>query len=166
MPQLLVGIAVASLRPRWLGAAAGSVMVLANLLVINQYLVQLERDGAYGLFSDGLYPLSASLPASSAQPIFLVDWGIKDNLNVLHHGALNLQIAWPMPSLARSEIDVMVSLPGAEFLNHVPAAEIYPGGGARLKAIAREDGYQVQMIRTFSDSNRRPIFELFRFVHR
>jgi 4-amino-4-deoxy-L-arabinose transferase-like glycosyltransferase len=164
MPQLLVGVAVAALRPRWLAAAAATLLIAANLLVVNQYFAQLERNGAYGFFTDALYPLSDAIADRSGDTIYLVDWGVWGNLNFLHQGRLHLQPAWPIPARSQAEIEKMLSDPHALFLDHVQAREYYPGSGARLDAIAQSSGYQKQIVRTIQDSNGRPIFELIRWA--
>jgi len=163
MPQLLVGIAVAALRPKWLVVAIGTFLVAANLLVVNQYLFQLERNGAYGFFTDALYPLSDSISDAAGDTIYLVDWGVWGNLNFLHEGRLKLQPAWPIPSRGATEIENMLSDPRGLFLDHVPAREYYQGSDDRLNAVAEASGYARHTVRTIQDSNGRPVFALFRF---
>jgi 4-amino-4-deoxy-L-arabinose transferase-like glycosyltransferase len=163
MPQLLVGLAAAALRPRWLGVAIATVLILANLLVINQYFAQLERNGAYGFFTDALYPLSDFI-SDSEDTIYLVDWGVWGNLNFLHQGRLHLQPAWPVPARSQADIEKMLSNPHSLFLDHVQSREYYQGSGARLDAVARSAGYEKHLIRTIDDSNGRPIFELLKWT--
>ncbi len=163
MPQLLVAIAVAALRPKWLAVAAGTVLILANLLVVNQYIAQFERNGSYGFFTDALYPLSDSLAGSEACTIYIVDFGMEDNLELLDEGRLNLRRAWHTDSKPDAEIHTMLSNTGALFVNHVPSREYFKGTDERLQAVARSDGFARQTIRTIQDSNGRPQFEVFRF---
>jgi hypothetical protein len=163
MPQLFVAVAVASLRPKWLGAAAGTALIAANLLVGNQYIVQFERTGSYGLFTDALYPLSDSLAGSHARTIYLVDFGNWYNLNFLQEGRLNLQQAWPTDSKPEAEIAAMLASEGAVFVNRIPSLGFNVSGSGRLQAEARAHGYQRRNIRTIKDSNGRPQFELFSF---
>jgi len=164
MPQLLAGVALAALRPRSFAALAIAVLLGSNLLVVNQYLAQLQRYGAYGFFTDALYPLSASLSDSSSDTIFLVDWGVWGNLNFLHRGRLHLQPAWPIPARSQAEIETLLATPHALFLDRVESREYYRGSGARLGAIAAAAGYRKEIVGTFPDSNGRPIFELARWV--
>ena len=60
---------------------------------MNQYVAQFERDGAGDVFTDALYPLSASLDAYADRTLYLIDWGMFDNLNLLHEGRLDFRIA-------------------------------------------------------------------------
>jgi hypothetical protein len=45
MPHLLVGAVVTALRPRWLAMGVGATLVIGNLLVVNQYISEFERNG-------------------------------------------------------------------------------------------------------------------------
>lgn len=171
MPHLLVGVAAAALRPRWLAPAAGAVLVASNLLVINQYIVQLERNGADVDFSDALEPLSAALSGQQDQTIYVIDWGMFDSLAFLQQGRLMLRVAsdpfrTPEPNEGeRREIEAMLTDPHGLFLTHVRSLEAFPGVGQRLEEAARARGYEREVTRTIGDSNGRPVFELLRFRH-
>lgn len=169
MPQLLVGIAVTVLHPRWLMASIATILVAANLLVINQYLVDLERNGAGRLFTDASYALADSFSDSDSDTIHVLDWNIEVNLNLLHHGRLKIVPEWPAmsdPSLEsqRSAVDRMVHDPNGIFVARVANLEQPPDAGDRVLALARAAGYQKQLLRTISDSNGRPAFEVYRLV--
>jgi Dolichyl-phosphate-mannose-protein mannosyltransferase len=168
MPHLLVGVAVAAMRPRWLVAAAGTALVAANLVVVNQYIVQFERNGTWGYFTDAIFPLSDVLSDSGRDTIYLLDWGMEDNLNVLHRGRLHFKVAWPLLGASggghREEIAAMLADPGGLFLNHVSSEEYFKGTGARLDAFARSEGLARAGVRTIHDSNGRPEFEVYRFA--
>ncbi len=58
-PQLFVAVAISSIRWNWLAASISLLLVVMNLLVLNQYILQFERNGAEGPFTDAIYPLSA-----------------------------------------------------------------------------------------------------------
>ena len=92
-PILFVSVALASLPWRPIAWAAAAVMIAMNLLVLNQYVYQFERDGAGDVFTDALYPLSATLDSYADRTLYVVDWGIYENLNLLHEGRLNFRIA-------------------------------------------------------------------------
>jgi 4-amino-4-deoxy-L-arabinose transferase-like glycosyltransferase len=151
MPQLLVGIALAILRPRWLMAGCAAVLVAANLLVVNQYLVQFDRNGASGAWDDAFYPLSNSLSDSASNPLYVVDWGIIDNVNLLHQGKLNVQ-------LFDGNFD-----PGGEYVGRVRAYQQVPAMEDQLLSIAHAAGYEKVVKRTIPNSNGRPVYEIFRF---
>lgn len=168
MPHLLVGIAVAALRPRWLMAAVATALVAANLLVINQYLVEFERNGAGRLFTDASYALSDSLADSAGDTIHVLDWNIEVGLSLLHRGLLNIAPEWPAmmdPSVEaqRREVDRMVHDAHGIFVARVPQLEQFPDAGDRVVALAHSAGYEKQVLRTIQDSNGRPVFEVYRF---
>jgi hypothetical protein len=145
-------------------------MIAMNLLVWNQYVYQFERDGAGDVFTDALNPLSASLDEYSGRIFYLVDWGLYDNLNLLHEGRLNLRLATgpfntdsPSPEQLAEVRDILHDS-DALVLDHVREHEVFPSVGARLDRIARSLGYRKQMVRTISDSNGRPMFEIIHFM--
>jgi hypothetical protein len=170
MPQLFAGVAIASLRPRWLLASCAAIAVIGNVLVLNQYLTQFERNGAAVGFSDAAYKLSGFL-SESPDTIYVIDWGISNSLDFLHSGRLNLRgAAEPLLSEnpsdpQRREIDGMLRDPSATFLDHVQGREFFPGTGEHLAHIANAEGYSKEIVRIIEDSNSRPIFEMFRFRH-
>jgi hypothetical protein len=163
MPHLLVATAVASLKPRWLAISAGVALVAANLLVVNQYFAEFERNGSYGLFTDALYPLSDALARLEPCTVYALDFGVEDNLTLLQEGKLTVRHAWPINEQSDSDIETMVSNASGVFVDHVPTREYFKGADDRLEAIARAQGYERRNIRTIQDSNGRPQFELFRF---
>lgn len=172
-PQLLVGVALASIRPQWLCATVAAALVLSNLLVVNQYLVQFERNGAAGAFTDALNPLSMALTDAGSNPahdaVYAIDWGIFDNLMYLHRARLELHpSAGPFVSATPSaddqkEIMAMLRDPHALFVDHVPAQEAFAGVGEHLKTFATAAGYEQGPVQAILDSNGRPVFELYRY---
>ena len=91
-PILFAAIALASLPWRPVAWAAAIVMVAMNLLVLNQYVYQFERDGTGDVWTDALNPLSASLDTYADRTLYVIDWGIFENLNLLHQGRLDFRI--------------------------------------------------------------------------
>jgi hypothetical protein len=76
MPQLLVGATFGALPWRWLRTGIVALLVSSNLLVINRYIAQLERNGTVGSFTDAVRPLAESLAYQSGDTIYIIDWGI------------------------------------------------------------------------------------------
>jgi len=138
--------------------------------VLNQYVAQFERNGSGDVFTDALYPLSSSLDAYADRTLHLIDWGLYDNLNLLHQGRLDLRIAsGPLTTDAASpkqlgEIREMVQNPDALILDHVREHEVFEGVGIRLERAARSLGYRKELVQTIPDSNGRPMFEIVRYV--
>jgi len=169
-PILFVSVALASLPWRPLAWIVGIGMIGMNLLVVNQYAAQFERNGAGDVFTDAIYPLSSGLDAYADRTLYLIDWGLYDNLNLLHQGRLDLRTATgPLaPDSANpeqlGEIRQMLQNPQALMLDHVREHEVFQSPGVRLERAARSLGYRKEVVRTISDSNGRPMFEILRFV--
>jgi len=169
-PILFAAVALASLPWRPLAWTAAAVMIAMNLLVLNQYVYQFERDGAGAVFTDALNPLSAILNAYANRRLYVIDWGIYENLNLLHEGRLDFRIAQdpvltdsPSPKDLR-QIREMLEDPQGLILDHVREREVFAEVGARLDRAARSFGYHREVVHTIPDSNGRPMFEIIRFV--
>jgi len=166
-PILFAVSALACLRWRWIMIAAAAAMVLMNLLVVNQYILQFERDGAAGDYTDALFALNRELPEN--QTIYVIDWGMSGTLQLTHLGRLRLR--WAQPALRgeapdpeqQAQLRAMLADTGAIWLGHAPGREAFPGMDAHLEQFASIAGYQRELIRTVADSNGRPVFEIFRF---
>ncbi len=164
--------AVAAMRrfPGWLLLLVGVGMVGSNLLVVNQYLVQFHRNGAYSTFTDAIYPLSEALDGAEQNTLYITDWGLFDSLNLLHRGHLQLRLAsGPLTPEAPSPAEVedvrqMLIDPKGLFVGHVKGQEVYPNVGAHLDALAQASGLRREIVRTIADSNGRPMFEISRVV--
>ncbi len=168
MPHLLVGAAFGSLPWRWLRVGLMSLLVGSNLLVINQYIAQFERNGSEGYFTDAVNPLADSLSASPGDTVYFIDWGIWEGADFLQRRKMDMRESYAAltPALPdaqqRREIDAMIATPHALFVDHVPAREIFPGVDQHLEAIARSEGYEKEPVGTVADRNGRPVFEMFR----
>jgi hypothetical protein len=170
MPQLLVGASFGALPWRWLRVGIVALLAGANLLVVNQYIVQFERNGTVGSFTDAMSPLAESL-AGSTNTIHIVDWGIFEPVNFLQQGKLHLHQSYPFLIQAtldagqRREIDAMLTDSHGLFVGHVPSREVFHGVTERLETIAREEEYEKEPIRIVADRNGRAVFQIFRFRH-
>jgi 4-amino-4-deoxy-L-arabinose transferase-like glycosyltransferase len=170
-PHLFIAIVLSSVPWSRVGVFACVVLVAFNLLVVNQHILQLERDGAEGNFTDALFSLSNAVadPTGAApdQPIYVLDWGMLNTLELFHHGRLLLRPAdGPFMTDTPSDIDLrtiqlMLSDPNALFINHVPAREEMPGVIGRFERTIEKNGYEKRSIRIIPDSNGHPVFEIF-----
>jgi hypothetical protein len=168
-PQLFLAATLAQIPWRWLSGLACAVLVVMNLLVVEQYIYQFERDGAAGNFTDALFPLTETLSKRTAQPIYVLDWGIDVTVNLETSGHLMLRVAnGPFmddtPSQADRDIaGRMIADRDAVFVSHVAERESFPGVGRRADQMALGLGYRKQVLETIADSNGRPVFEVFRY---
>jgi len=166
-PILFAVSALAQLPWRWLAVAAASAMVLMNLLVVNQYVLQFERDGAAESFTDALFALDRDLPED--RTVYVIDWGINATAQLNHQGRLHLRsvqgpLENPSPSPEESaQLRTMLSDSGALWVDHVASREAFHGVGATLEKLASAAGFRRELVRTVADSNGRPVFEIFRF---
>jgi hypothetical protein len=172
MPHLLVAVVLATLCPRWTGRLLAAILVLANALVIDQYIFQLDRYGAHGNFTDAIYSLAEDLRASAAgnanEHVYVTDWGVTQTLTFLDRGKLPLfpgegpfLTATPDPQQLYF-ISKMFTDPQGLFAGHVREREVFTGAGERLIAAAASLGFHKELVRTISDSNGRAVFEIFR----
>ncbi len=160
-PILFAAATLAALPWRWLTILIGSGLVILNLLVVNQYMVDFERNGAAGNFTDALFPLSKALP--DGPPVYVLDWGIGNSVQLSHRGRLNLR--YGAEPLNQDQLNYMLSDPGAIFVDHVPERQIYREVPEHLNQLATGEGYSKRMLQTISDSNGRPVFLVFQYTH-
>lgn len=169
-PQLFVAIAISALPWRWLAGSITALLVILNLLVLNQYIFQFERNGAAGPFSDAIYPLSADLSDSPGQTVYVLDWGIQFPLDVLHNGRLHMAGAqepfmtdtpseWDRQAAARMFADRT-----GVFVAHTEKRENFTGVRGRFDLAAADAGCHEDSLRTVPDSNGRPVFEVFKIA--
>lgn len=166
-PQLFVAVTIAAIPWRWLVGALVAVLVVMNLLVINQYVAQFERNGADGPYSDAIYPLSELVTEIPGRTVYLLDWGIQNPLEVLHDGRLKMRSAHDlfmtdMPSEAdRAAAKRMFVDPGALFIAHTDKRENFAGVHQRFDLAAEAAGCHEDDVRTVTDSNGRAVFLVF-----
>jgi hypothetical protein len=163
-----VGAAFGSLPWRWLRVGLVSLLVASNLLVINQYIVQFERNGAEGYFTDAVNRLAATLSGSPGDTVYFIDLGIWEGADFLQRRKVDFRESYAalIPALPdaeqRREIDSMIANPHALFVDHVPSREVFHGVDEHLETIARSEGYEKVAPSTVADRNGRPVFEMFR----
>jgi hypothetical protein len=168
-PILFAAIVLSSRPWRPVGLAIGGGMVLMNLLVVNQYLYQFERFGAWDSFTDAIYPLAESLDGSK-ETIWVGDWGIFDSLALLNEGRLNLRIvsgelSADVPNeFEQKQLQEMLADRNALVVTHVSEREVFPNVGKHLDQLTEAAGLRKELVRAVTDSNGRPIFEVIRLA--
>jgi 4-amino-4-deoxy-L-arabinose transferase-like glycosyltransferase len=168
-PLLFVAAALRRL-PTPVLVVATVAMVGSNLTVVNQYLVQLERQGAHDSYTTAIFPLSDALPASST--LYITDWGLFDALNLFHRGGLKLRAATDplVPAQPSAEqildLDRMFADPQGLFVGHVKGREAFVGVGEHLDGQVARAGLRREILRVFRDAQGREMFEISRVVAR
>jgi 4-amino-4-deoxy-L-arabinose transferase-like glycosyltransferase len=150
-------------------AVLGVVLAGANVLVLNNYYAQMAANGGTQIWSEAIFTLSDSMRQVRASNIYVTDWGMFDNLYVLHRGALPLRVADPLskPSLDAADRETVrgwVSDASNVFIGYTEGNEVFTGCRKNLLDAAASAGFRRDMLRTVSDRHGRPIFEVFRFV--
>jgi hypothetical protein len=170
-PQLFMGITLAAVPGRATAGILTAGLVLSNLLVVNQYLLQMERNGPGLVFTDAIYGLANALRSYPAENnIYVTDWGMQNSLALLSRGRLKLDIAESdfisddIGPDERKHIAKMAADRTAIFIGHVPGQEIFPGSRERVIRAAENAGLHKQVIQVIADSNGRPTFEIFRWA--
>jgi hypothetical protein len=165
-PILFAATALAELPWRSVTIVVGIGIVAMNLLVLNQYMSQFERNGPAGSFTDAIFPLSASLSETPGMTPYLLDWGIAEPVTFLHQGRLKFSPTDYSSDPDATEIQRMLTDPQAEFITHVAGQEVFPRRGHALLVQAEASGYRKESLGTIPDSNGRPVFERFRLVRK
>lgn len=167
-PQFFVAVVLSTLPWQRFGTVVAIAIVAMNLLVDNEYIRELDVNGANGNFTDALFPLSAALPEN--RPIYVIDWGMANTLALFHEGRAEVR---PVDGLFRTDtpdeiqkriIRVVLTDPEAIFVGHVPEHDVMTEVRANLDRASAALGRHKQRIRIISDSHGREIFEVFRFV--
>jgi hypothetical protein len=175
IPQAIIAISF-SAAARRLGRAnipaLGTVLALlmiSSVLVINEYFVQMVRNGGAQAWNDGILNLSHYLrPVPPSNYLFTLDWGITDPLRLLNHGKLRLASVDPIfnPTMTPPEaamVRQMISDPGNLFIAHTHEFEVFKGNEERLLKFAADAGFVRAVIVLVPDSRGRNVYEVYSF---
>ncbi len=149
-------------------AAVVSFLAIDNLLLTNEYYYQLAAYGANKSWDDAIFPLSEEAGHIHAPELAIYDWGILNQLVVLHRNRLPLYYAdESVLTPAMTAIDrqyLAQRLAKDVWIGHTAAFEQWPGVNDKIERGARALGLEKQMIETVADRNGRAVFQIFRFV--
>ncbi len=176
LPQFIMAVSFSAAAKR-LGragipalAAITAILAVSGALVMNEYFVKIRRNGGAQAWTDGIYSLSRYLRDSQSRWVFALDWGISDQLRLLHGGKLLIangtdQISKPeMTKEDQAMVIQMISAPANLFVAHTPAYEFFPGNNQKLAQFASATGYRRETVATIGDSQGRSVYEVYRFV--
>ena len=169
-PQLFAATVISTLPSRKAVRGLVAFLVLMNLLVINQYLFQIQRDGPGDVFTDAVFGLADALGSYGSATIYPTDWGMQNPIALLSSKPLKLDNAEgdfnhdDIDQPQRDHIAQMAANPDAIFIGHAPGFEVYPGSRERVTRAAENAGRRVQVIQTISDAHGRPVFEISRWA--
>jgi hypothetical protein len=182
LPQFIVAVSFAGVSYQ-LGragkpvfAAVTAVVAISGALVINEYFVKAVRNGGAAFWTDGIYALShylkdtLGLKDSPSPMVFALDWGIGEQIRLLHRGRIRVyggmdQVSKPeMTPADRARVADMIAPPGNIFIAHTPEFEVFTGSSRRLIEFAAATGYRRELLSTIADSYGRQVYEVYRFV--
>ncbi len=169
-PQLFVAAVVMRIPWKGLALALGALLCVMNLLVLNQYLWQLEQYGAGQPFTDAITVLSERLDAHRNDTIYVLDWGMQNSVAMLHRGQLKLEVAdGPFESDHPGETDVreraqMFTNPNGLIVWHSPGREYFQGVRERFDKQIAAAGLHKSEMEVVTDLHGRPEFEMFRLA--
>jgi hypothetical protein len=176
LPEMVIAISFAAASRR-LGRfglpAAGAVLALvmaSALLVTNEYFSLMIRNGGPPNWTDAIYPLGDYMKHSTAKQVYIVDWGLFDNLRLLDRGKLPLLVGSDLVSRAaasdgeRKAVDKAIADPESVFIGHTKDWEFFTGSTEKLVNYAAKIGYERAMLATIPDSYGRPVCEVYRFT--
>jgi 4-amino-4-deoxy-L-arabinose transferase-like glycosyltransferase len=178
LPQMIVAIsfAAASRRLGSVGTPALAVVLLtlmvSGLLVTNEYHFLMMRNGGSQNWTDAIFRLDDYLKGTSPSNVFCVDWGIMDSMRLLTRGELPLRVGTDpinRPALNDADREFLaraISGPGNIFINHTKDFEFFTGVNNKLVKYAADAAYRREVMAVIPDSNRRPVYEVYRFVGR
>ena len=171
-PHFLMAVAGVQLGRRFarfgMRAMTAVLVLLAgcNGLLLNQYMAHLATGGTTATFTDAVYPLFDYMSSLGPRNFAAVDWGYADTLCLLSDGEMNvedLSFVLQSPTVPQG-VRSLIAGRQALFIGHPQADEKFPGVHARLTRTAEEMGYTRQVLETIYDRNRRPRFEVIRYV--
>jgi len=176
LPHLIVAVSFAGASRR-LGRAGIPViavvtiaMVVSGILVLNEHYTVAVRNGGAQAWTDAIFRVSDSMKTQPAKTIICMDWGILDQLRLLHAGKLRLAMGsdpFFKPEVNASDREYvlkMISDPDNVFIAHTKEYEFFPGINPKLVKFAAEAGFQPKTIQMVADSYGRPVYEVYRFV--
>lgn len=175
LPHMLIAVVFAGIADRlrrWglpLVIASVAVICGASVLLSNQYLSQFVRYGAAGVWTDAIFPLSDAVRRMQDENIFVADWGILETLLMLEQGKARLWVgSEPLMKPEPADADLaairrMLEVPAPVFICHAKGREVFPDTTERLERAALRLGYRKSVVRSISDSNGRPVFEIIQF---
>ena len=169
-PQIFVAATIAGVRWRKVASVAAVGLLALNLLVISQYFLEFETNGAGGFFSDALNNLSEALAVHTKEPVYVTDWGMLNSLRLLQRGRLDLRDVEQAfredhaGATVQPLVASMLADRNAIFVGHTAGNEVIVGEREGLERQAQRMGLHKDMVQVIRDSNGRPFFEIFRLA--
>jgi hypothetical protein len=174
LPAMFVAVAFAEASRHisfgsWVLGVTMIVIAVSGLLVTNQHLYQLARNGAGDPWTDAIYPLAGGLKKTNPSRIMLIDWGLADSLVVINGNNPPILLSddplWSEQYSADQKQGTanLLADRSTVWIEHVDGHEIMRGINQRVREGARRLGFEPSVFHTYNDSNGRPIFQTLHF---
>ena len=138
---------------------------------MNEYFAQMVRYGGAKSWTDAIFPLSRYLKDDPAHWAFALDWGIADQLRLLHRGKLHIAVGTDQvskPEMTAEDRAVRSTRwsrrPATSLSLTRPISSFSPGTSAKLTQFAAASGYRREVLAAIPDSYGRNVYEVYRFV--
>jgi hypothetical protein len=173
LPQLIIALFMETLyqavSPRALPSVLMAVVVLGlaaqDLRVDSRYHQALQRSGGTGRFSSAIYELAEYLEDNHITSPLAVDWGFKNNIQILTKGAVNpveiFQYSWNPNKEFSREVSRRLSDPNNPYLFYAEEFAIFKRYDT-FERIVREANKAIQLERTFYQRDGTPVYYLYR----
>ena len=174
LPETIIAVSFAGASRR-LGRAGAPVvavvvlvMMAAGALVINEYYRAAWRNGGAQAWTDAIFALSDYLKRDPPKAVYCLDWGMLDQLRLLHAGKLN--VMWGADQVTKPEMTPednrwlrgVIADPDSRFLTHTKEYEFFPGNNDKLVKYAEAAGYRREDVAAISDRNGRPVYQVYK----
>jgi len=153
---------------RWPVIALVALLSCVNVLVTNQYYLDLVRNGPAIRWTDASPALVRYLEGARAEIVFVVDWDILETVNLLTKGSVPVIFAEdytskpPDPATISSMREIMTR-PDTIFVSHTQRFELLPGVNSALQYYASKAGVTRTSLATIQDRHGRDVFDVFQF---
>jgi hypothetical protein len=149
-------------------AAAMTILICGNLLLINGYYAALSTQGTADIWTDAIYPLFNYLDSLDRPHVITTDWGYGTTLCLLSGGDIrmdNISYTLISPSKADSQwLRGLIEDDRALFVDHTKDGVVFRAARQHLAALASEAGRHREIVKVIADRNSRPRFEIFRYA--
>lgn len=175
LPQLIIALFLETLYqviiPKMLPSVLMAAVVLAltaqDLRVDSLYHQALQRSGGTGRFSDAIYELAEYLEDNHLTSPLAVDWGFKNNIQILTRGVVNpveiFQYSWNPNEEFPREVSRHLSDPSNLYLFYAGEFTSFNRYDA-FERIVREANKAIELERTSYQRDGTPVYYLYRVI--
>ncbi|MBK9167052.1 MAG: glycosyltransferase family 39 protein [Bryobacterales bacterium] len=175
LPALVIAVTFAEVSARrdWVRIAASAAVLLtagANLLVTNDFLARLVRNGTGTVWSDAVFALTRHLDETRPSQVYVNDWGFLETVRMLQRGRMPIDIGldhFTLEEVTGEHLDHLrarLNVEGAVFVSYVDGRESFPNVKRQVEEAAVAEGYRREHLATIPDRLGTPIFEVYRYA--